>query len=77
MDVILLKSVNPSNSFPNVADYGTRSDFLAYCMFAFSSFRVPDGLPLPVHIMRYARLIPIIPFEAHSVHNVDGLAASP
>lgn len=46
-------------------------------MFAFSSFRVPDGLPLPVHIMRYARLIRIIPFEAHSVHNVDGLAASP
>ena len=28
------------------------SDFLAYCMFAFSCFRVPEGLSGTVHIMR-------------------------
>lgn len=29
------------------------SDFLAYCMFAFSCFRVPEGLSFSVHVMRY------------------------
>lgn len=28
------------------------SDFLAYCMFAFSCFRVPEGLAFTVHVMR-------------------------
>ena len=29
------------------------SDFLAYCMFAFSCFRVPEGLSFTVHVMRW------------------------
>ena len=28
------------------------SDFVAYCMFAFASFRVPEDLSLPIHILR-------------------------
>lgn len=36
------------------------SDFLSYCMFAFSCFRVPENLSTAVHIMRYTP-----PFRLH------------
>lgn len=36
------------------------SDFVAYCMFAFSCFRVPTNLSIWVHIMRYAVIIPML-----------------
>jgi phosphatidylethanolamine N-methyltransferase len=29
------------------------SDFLSYCMFAFTCFRVPNGLSMFAHVMRY------------------------
>lgn len=29
------------------------SDFLSYCMFAFTYFRVPEGLSFGMHVARY------------------------
>lgn len=29
------------------------SDFLSYCMFAFSCFRVPENLSMFTHLLRY------------------------
>ncbi|KAK0477038.1 phospholipid methyltransferase-domain-containing protein [Armillaria novae-zelandiae] len=49
------------------------NDFLAYCMFAFSCFRVPTDLSIPVHVMRWLVGITLIWFnlwvktEAHNV----------
>ena len=49
------------------------SDFLSYCMFAFSCFRVPEDLSIAVHIMRWLGGIALIGFnlwvktEAHNV----------
>ncbi|OJT11321.1 Phosphatidylethanolamine N-methyltransferase [Trametes pubescens] len=49
------------------------NDFLAYCMFAFSCFRVPEGLSMTVHVMRWIGGIALIAFnlwvktEAHNV----------
>ena len=42
-----LESVSPPSPSPSF-----RSDFLAYCMFAFSCFRVPEGMSGTLHIMR-------------------------
>ncbi|EPQ49705.1 hypothetical protein GLOTRDRAFT_67209, partial [Gloeophyllum trabeum ATCC 11539] len=59
--------------FRQVVDIILLNDFLAYCMFAFSCFRVPNGLSIPVHIMRWIGGIAMIGFnlwvktEAHGV----------
>lgn len=39
--------------FRQVVDVILINDFLAYCMFAFSCFRVPTDLSIPVHVMRW------------------------
>ncbi|KAJ7574037.1 phospholipid methyltransferase-domain-containing protein [Mycena floridula] len=59
--------------FRQAVDVILINDFLAYCMFAFSCFRVPEGLSVPVHIMRWVGGIALIWFnlwvktEAHNV----------
>ncbi|KZT35944.1 hypothetical protein SISSUDRAFT_1008125 [Sistotremastrum suecicum HHB10207 ss-3] len=59
--------------FRQLVDIILLNDFLAYCMFAFSCFRVPTGLSLGVHIMRWIGGIALIAFnlwvktEAHHV----------
>ena len=51
VDIILLKCVSAVFLAGNAANI-FRSDFLAYCMFAFSCFRVPEGMSGTIHIMR-------------------------
>ncbi|TDL26839.1 phosphatidylethanolamine N-methyltransferase [Rickenella mellea] len=59
--------------FRQLVDTILLNDFLAYCMFAFSCFRVPEGLSFPVHVMRWIGGILLIAFnlwvktEAHHV----------
>ncbi|OCH92552.1 phosphatidylethanolamine N-methyltransferase [Obba rivulosa] len=59
--------------FRQAVDIILLNDFLAYCMFAFSCFRVPEGLPTSVHIMRWIGGLALIAFnlwvktEAHNV----------
>ncbi|KAK0200737.1 phospholipid methyltransferase-domain-containing protein [Desarmillaria ectypa] len=59
--------------FRQVVDVILINDFLAYCMFAFSCFRVPTDLSIPVHVMRWLVGITLIWFnlwvktEAHNV----------
>ncbi|KZT21282.1 phosphatidylethanolamine N-methyltransferase [Neolentinus lepideus HHB14362 ss-1] len=59
--------------FRQVVDIILLNDFVAYCMFAFSCFRVPNGLAIPVHIVRWIGGIAMIGFnlwvktEAHGV----------
>ncbi|KAI5984623.1 phospholipid methyltransferase-domain-containing protein [Pisolithus albus] len=59
--------------FRQLVDVILLNDFLAYCMFAFASFRVPEGLSLPVHVFRWIGGISLIVFnvwvktEAHNV----------
>ncbi|TFK48223.1 hypothetical protein OE88DRAFT_1664673 [Heliocybe sulcata] len=59
--------------FRQVVDIILLNDFLAYCMFAFSCFRVPNGLSVAVHSMRWIGGIAMIGFnlwvktEAHGV----------
>ncbi|TFK36055.1 phosphatidylethanolamine N-methyltransferase [Crucibulum laeve] len=59
--------------FRQAVDVILVNDFLAYCMFAFSCFRVPEGLSVTVHIMRWLGGIALIGFnlwvktEAHNV----------
>ncbi|KAF8999874.1 phospholipid methyltransferase-domain-containing protein [Cyathus striatus] len=59
--------------FRQAVDVILVNDFLAYCMFAFSCFRVPQGLSVTVHIMRWLGGIALIGFnlwvktEAHNV----------
>ncbi|KAJ3491905.1 hypothetical protein NLI96_g367 [Meripilus lineatus] len=59
--------------FRQVVDIILLNDFLAYCMFAFACFRVPDGLSVAVHILRWVCGIALIAFnlwvktEAHDV----------
>ncbi|KAI6103019.1 phospholipid methyltransferase-domain-containing protein [Pisolithus sp. B1] len=59
--------------FRQLVDVILLNDFLAYCMFAFASFRVPEGLSLPVHVLRWIGGISLIVFnvwvktEAHNV----------
>jgi phosphatidylethanolamine N-methyltransferase len=58
VDIILIKHVfSPSNHVPLLANK-FHSDFLSYTLFAFTCFRVPHGLSIPVHILRYvSRLV--------------------
>ncbi|KAF8970716.1 phosphatidylethanolamine N-methyltransferase [Flammula alnicola] len=59
--------------FRQAVDVILVNDFLSYCMFAFSCFRVPEDLSLSVHIMRWLGGIALIGFnlwvktEAHNV----------
>ncbi|KAG5637707.1 phosphatidylethanolamine N-methyltransferase [Sphagnurus paluster] len=59
--------------FRQAVDVILVNDFLSYCMFAFSCFRVPDGLSVAVHIMRWLGGLALIAFnlwvktEAHNV----------
>ncbi|CAK5271251.1 unnamed protein product [Mycena citricolor] len=59
--------------FRQVVDVILLNDFLAYCMFAFSCFRVPDGLTMSIHILRWIGGFLLIGFnlwvktEAHNV----------
>ncbi|KAI0742935.1 phosphatidylethanolamine N-methyltransferase [Daedaleopsis nitida] len=59
--------------FRQLVDIILLNDFLAYCMFAFSCFRVPGGLSGTLHLMRWIGGIALIAFnlwvktEAHNV----------
>ncbi|KAH9476865.1 phosphatidylethanolamine N-methyltransferase [Psilocybe cubensis] len=59
--------------FRQAVDVILVNDFLSYCMFAFSCFRVPEDLSVIVHIMRWVGGIALIAFnlwvktEAHNV----------
>lgn len=59
--------------FRQIVDLILVNDFLSYCLFAFSCFRVPTGLSTGVHIMRWLGGIALIGFnlwvktEAHNV----------
>ncbi|KIK41161.1 hypothetical protein CY34DRAFT_224284 [Suillus luteus UH-Slu-Lm8-n1] len=59
--------------FRQLVDVILLNDFLAYCMFAFTCFRVPEGLSFPVHVMRWIGGIALVIFnlwvktEAHNV----------
>ncbi|KAF8228726.1 hypothetical protein L208DRAFT_226283 [Tricholoma matsutake] len=59
--------------FRQAVDVILVNDFLSYCMFAFSCFRVPQNLSTAVHIMRWVGGIALIAFnlwvktEAHNV----------
>ncbi|OAX36929.1 hypothetical protein K503DRAFT_268559 [Rhizopogon vinicolor AM-OR11-026] len=59
--------------FRQLVDVILLNDFLAYCMFAFACFRVPEGLSFPVHVMRWIGGVALIVFnlwvktEAHNV----------
>ncbi|KAI0728917.1 phosphatidylethanolamine N-methyltransferase [Fomitopsis betulina] len=59
--------------FRQLVDIILVNDFLAYCMFAFTCFRIPTDLSMSVHIMRWIGGIALIAFnlwvktEAHDV----------
>ncbi|RPD63391.1 phosphatidylethanolamine N-methyltransferase [Lentinus tigrinus ALCF2SS1-6] len=59
--------------FRQLVDIILLNDFLAYCMFAFSCFRVPEGMSVTLHVMRWIGGIALIAFnlwvktEAHNV----------
>ncbi|QRW02367.1 methylene-fatty-acyl-phospholipid synthase [Ceratobasidium sp. AG-Ba] len=59
--------------FRQVVDIILINDFLSYCMFAFSVFRVPDGLSTVTHFIRWMAGFALIAFnlwvktEAHHV----------
>ncbi|KAF8339261.1 phosphatidylethanolamine N-methyltransferase [Amanita rubescens] len=59
--------------FRQIVDLILVNDFFSYCLFAFSCFRVPTGLSVGVHIMRWLGGIVLIGFnlwvktEAHNV----------
>ncbi|KAJ7827877.1 phosphatidylethanolamine N-methyltransferase [Mycena olivaceomarginata] len=59
--------------FRQAVDVILLNDFLAYCMFAFSCFRVPEGLSVFVHVLRWVGGFLLIGFnlwvktEAHNV----------
>ncbi|KAF8604745.1 hypothetical protein BDV93DRAFT_522086 [Ceratobasidium sp. AG-I] len=59
--------------FRQLVDIVLINDFLSYCMFAFSVFRVPDGLSAGVHLLRWITGLALIAFnlwvktEAHHV----------
>ncbi|KAF9262041.1 hypothetical protein L218DRAFT_960639 [Marasmius fiardii PR-910] len=59
--------------FRQAVDIILLNDFVAYCMFAFSCFRVPDGLSTFIHVMRWFGGLFLIAFnlwvktEAHDV----------
>ncbi|KAJ7203599.1 phospholipid methyltransferase-domain-containing protein [Mycena pura] len=59
--------------FRQVVDVILLNDFTSYCLFAFSCFRVPEGLSLFVHLLRWVAGVLMIGFnlwvktEAHNV----------
>ncbi|KAF7321133.1 Phosphatidylethanolamine N-methyltransferase [Mycena chlorophos] len=59
--------------FRQAVDVILLNDFLAYCIFAFSCFRVPEGLSFTVHVLRWVAGLLMIAFnlwvktEAHDV----------
>ncbi|KAE9396219.1 hypothetical protein BT96DRAFT_1021488 [Gymnopus androsaceus JB14] len=59
--------------FRQAVDIILLNDFVAYCMFAFACFRVPEGLSSFVHVMRWIGGLALIGFnlwvktEAHAV----------
>ncbi|KZT00269.1 uncharacterized protein LAESUDRAFT_732419 [Laetiporus sulphureus 93-53] len=59
--------------FRQLVDIILLNDFLAYCMFAFTCFRVPEDLSTAVHVLRWIGGIALIAFnlwvktEAHNV----------
>ncbi|KAF5366832.1 hypothetical protein D9758_006516 [Tetrapyrgos nigripes] len=59
--------------FRQAVDIILLNDFVAYCMFAFACFRVPDDLSTFVHVMRWIAGLALIGFnlwvktEAHNV----------
>ncbi|KIK66289.1 hypothetical protein GYMLUDRAFT_157632 [Collybiopsis luxurians FD-317 M1] len=59
--------------FRQAVDIILLNDFVAYCMFAFACFRVPEGLSTFVHVMRWIGGLALIGFnlwvktEAHAV----------
>ncbi|RDB17735.1 Phosphatidylethanolamine N-methyltransferase [Hypsizygus marmoreus] len=59
--------------FRQAVDVILVNDFLSYCMFAFSCFRVPEDLSMSVHVMRWLGGLALIVFnlwvktEAHNV----------
>ncbi|KAJ4480883.1 phospholipid methyltransferase-domain-containing protein [Lentinula aciculospora] len=59
--------------FRQAVDIILLNDFVAYCMFAFACFRVPEGLSNFVHVMRWIGGLALIGFnlwvktEAHAV----------
>ncbi|KAJ8519288.1 hypothetical protein ONZ45_g3737 [Pleurotus djamor] len=59
--------------FRQLVDVILLNDFLSYCMFAFTCFRVPQGLSLPTHVMRWLGGAALVLFnlwvktEAHNV----------
>ncbi|KAJ7852958.1 phosphatidylethanolamine N-methyltransferase [Mycena leptocephala] len=59
--------------FRQAVDVILLNDFLAYCMFAFSCFRVPEGLSFFIHVLRWVGGFLLIGFnlwvktEAHNV----------
>ncbi|KAF9074375.1 phosphatidylethanolamine N-methyltransferase [Rhodocollybia butyracea] len=59
--------------FRQAVDIILLNDFVAYCMFAFACFRVPEGLSNFVHVMRWVGGLALIGFnlwvktEAHAV----------
>ncbi|KAH9943892.1 phosphatidylethanolamine N-methyltransferase [Amylocystis lapponica] len=59
--------------FRQAVDIILINDFLAYCLFAASCFRVPEGLSIAVHVMRWVGGVALIAFnlwvktEAHNV----------
>ncbi|TRM63145.1 phospholipid methyltransferase-domain-containing protein [Schizophyllum amplum] len=52
--------------FRQLVDVILLNDFVAYCMFAFSCFRVPDDLPVAVHVLRWIGGIALIAFNLGS-----------
>ncbi|KAJ3973602.1 phospholipid methyltransferase-domain-containing protein [Lentinula raphanica] len=59
--------------FRQAVDIILLNDFVAYCMFAFACFRIPEGLSSFVHVMRWIGGLALIGFnlwvktEAHAV----------
>ncbi|EJD05138.1 phosphatidylethanolamine N-methyltransferase [Fomitiporia mediterranea MF3/22] len=59
--------------FRQLVDIILLNDFVSYCLFAFCCFRVPEGLPVPVHVFRWLGGLILITFnlwvktEAHHV----------
>jgi phosphatidylethanolamine N-methyltransferase len=61
VDLILVKWVMITLQLTRANVY--YSDFFSYCLFAFSCFRVPTGLSVGVHIMRFVTQIRLVRFN--------------
>lgn len=53
VDIILLKSVVYYRQFDSWLMFC--SDFVSYCLFAFTCFRIPEDLSVATHVMRYVQ----------------------